>query len=200
MMAPMELLHLDDDIVIRRIVDAEGVARWRAGFIGAYQTIFTGFPYYERWYPSEAEGVWHKLTSTPENITLLATRGIGQVLGFGVAIPLVAKPVVATHLTGLVPARHTMYLAELGVLDQWRGKQVGRTLVRERLRLIDPERYSHVVLRVSMNHSPSSEMYKAMGFEDMGVSMDVSAMRVDGKVTTDRRTFLSKLLSQVPID
>lgn len=196
----MELLRLDEDIVIRRIVDAEGVARWRAGFIGAYQTIFTGFPYYERWYPSEAEGVWQKLTSTPENITLLATRGEGQVLGFGVAIPLGAKPVVATHLTGLVPVKHTMYLAELGVLEQWRGKNVGRILVRERLRLIDPGRYSHVVLRVSTNHSPSSEMYKAMGFEDMGVYMDVSAMRVDGKVTTDRRVFLSKLLSQVTLD
>jgi ribosomal protein S18 acetylase RimI-like enzyme len=196
----MELLRLDDDIVIRRIETPEEVQRWRAGFIGAYQTIFTGFPYYERWYPSEAEGVWHKLTGTPENITLLATRGVGQVVGFGVAIPLSAKPVVATHLTGLVPVKHTMYLAELGVLEQWRGKNVGRTLVHERLRLIDDGRYSHVVLRVSTNHSPSSEMYKAMGFEDMGVYMDVSAMRVDGKVTTDRRVFLSKLLSQVPLD
>jgi ribosomal protein S18 acetylase RimI-like enzyme len=196
----MELHRLDDDIVIRRIVNPEGVQRWRAGFIGAYQTIFTGFPYYERWYPSEAEGVWHKLTGTPENITLLATRGEGQVVGFGVAIPLSAKPVVATHLTGLVPVKHTMYLAELGVLEQWRGKNVGRTLVHERLRLIDDSRYSHVVLRVSTNHSPSSEMYKAMGFEDMGVYMDVSAMRIDGKVTTDRRVFLSKLLSQVPLD
>jgi ribosomal protein S18 acetylase RimI-like enzyme len=196
----MELLALEDDIVIRRIVDAEGVQRWRAGFIGAYQTIFTGFPYYERWYPSEAEGVWQKLTSTPENITLLATRGQGQVLGFGIAIPLSHKPVVATHLTGLVPVKHTMYLAELGVLDEWRGKNVGRTLVRERLRMVDESRYSHVVLRVSTNHSPSSEMYKAMGFEDMGVYMDVAAMRVDGKVTTDRRVFLSKLLSQVAID
>lgn len=196
----MELLRLDDDIVIRRIETPEDVQRWRAGFIGAYQTIFTGFPYYERWYPSEAEGVWHKLTGTPENITLLATRGVGQVVGFGVAIPLSAKPVVATHLTGLVPVKHTMYLAELGVLEQWRGKNVGRTLVHERLRLIDDGRYSHVVLRVSTNHSPSSEMYKAMGFEDMGVYMDVSAMRVDGKVTTDRRVFLSKLLSQVPLD
>ncbi len=200
MMCAMELFRLDDDIVIRRIVDTEGVHQWRAGFIGAYQTIFTGFPYYERWYPAEAEGVWHKLTSTPENITLVATRGVGQVVGFGVAIPLAYKPIVATTLTGLVPVKHTMYLAELGVLDQWRGKNVGRTLVRERLRLVDDGRYSHVVLRVSANHSPSSEMYKAMGFEDMGVYMDVSAMRVDGKVTTDRRLFMSKLLSQVPLD
>ncbi|MBX2800576.1 MAG: GNAT family N-acetyltransferase [Myxococcales bacterium] len=189
-----------DDVSIRRITTAEETDRWRAGFIGAYQTVFSGFPYFERFYPSEAEGVFRQLTRTPEHITLVATRGQSQVVGFAAAIPLTAKPDVATHLTGLVPARHTFYLAELGVLEPWRGRQAGRSMVRERLRLIDPECYSHVVLRVSMNHTPSGEMYKAMGFEEMGVYQDVSAMRTDGKVTTDRRMFLSKLLSQVPLD
>jgi ribosomal protein S18 acetylase RimI-like enzyme len=189
-----------DDVTVRRLVTPEDVAQWRPGFIGAYQTVFSGFPYFERWYPSEAEGVYRRLVATDGNVTLLATRGESQVVGFGVGIGLADKPAVASILTGLVPVKHTFYLAELGVLDPWRGKGIGRTLVRERLRLIDSARYSHVVLRVSMNHNPSSEMYKAMGFEEMGVYMDVSAMRVDNKVTTDRRMFLSKLLSQVPID
>ncbi len=196
----MKIAELSDEVVIRRIVTPDDVARWRGGFVGAYQTVFTGFPYFERWYPSEAEGVFRRLVAASENVTLLATRGETQVVGFGVAVPLNEKPAVATVLTGLVPVKHTFYLAELGVLEPWRGKGIGRELVRERLRLIDENRYSHVVLRVSANHSPSSEMYKAMGFEEMGVYMDVSAMRTDGKVTTDRRMFLSKLLSQVPLD
>ena len=189
-----------DDIAIRRIATPQDVAQWRAGFIGAYQTVFTGFPYFERWYPSEAEGVYQRLTAFDGNITLVATRGETQVVGFGIGIPIVGNRAVANHLTGLVPLKHTFYLAELGVLEGWRDRGLGRTLVRERLRMIDDQRYSHVVLRVSMNHSPSSEMYKAMGFEEMGVYMDVSAMRTDNKVTTDRRMFLSKLLSQVPLD
>jgi ribosomal protein S18 acetylase RimI-like enzyme len=189
-----------DDIAIRRLETPEDVTNWRAGFIGAYQTVFTGFPYFERWYPSEAEGVYRRLTGLEGNITLLATRGESQVVGFGIGIPILGNRAVATVLTGLIPLKHTFYLAELGVLDEYRARGVGRTLVRERLRLIDPKLYSHVVLRVSMNHSPSSEMYKAMGFEEMGVYMDVNAMRTDGKVTTDRRMFLSKLLSQVPLD
>jgi ribosomal protein S18 acetylase RimI-like enzyme len=189
-----------EDIVIRRIVTDNDVAQWRAGFIGAYQTVFSSFPYFERWYPSEAEGVYRRLTTLEGNITLVATRGATQVVGFGVGIPILGNRAVATVLTGLVPLKHTFYLAELGVLEGWRGKGIGRTLVRERLKLIDPRRYSHVVLRVSMNASPSTEMYKAMGFEEMGVTMDVSAMRTEGKVTTDRRMFLSKLLSQVPLD
>lgn len=198
---PAELVVSDsEELRIRRIATEDDVARWRAAFIGAYQTIFSGFPYFERWYPAEAEGVYRRMTALEDNVTLIATKGDDQIVGFGIAIPILGNRAVSAHLTGLVPLKHTFYLAELGVLDTFRGRGVGRTLVRERLRMIDPQRYSHVVLRVSTNHSPSSEMYKAMGFEEMGVYMDVSAMRTDGKVTTDRRMFLSKLLSQVPID
>lgn len=196
----MVIRELADGISIRRILTPDDVAQWRGGFIGAYQTIFSGHPYYERFYPSEAEGIWHKLTATPNNVSLVATRGIDEVVGFGIGIPLTAKEPVAKELTGLVPIPHTFYLAELGVLDRWRGRQVGRTLVRERLRYIDPNRFSHAVLRVSTNHAASIAMYRAMGFDEMGVYMEVSAMRIDGRVTSDRRQFLSAVLSQVKLD
>lgn len=196
----MVIAELGDDVVIRRVLTHEHRAQWRAGFAGAYQTVFGDFPYFERWYPSEAEGVWQHLNAVPDNVVLLATRGESQVVGFGIGIPLFGKPSVATHLTGLVPPKHTFYLAELGVLEAYRGRRIGRTLVRERLRNIDAETYSHVVLRVPLAHSPSWEMYRDMGFDEMGVTMDVSALRMDGKVTTDRRMFMAKVLSQVPLD
>jgi len=196
----MVIDELEEGIAIRRLTTPEEVAQWRAGFIGAYQTIFSGFPYFERFYPSEAEGIYRKLTETANNITLVATRGESTVLGFGVGIPLLHKHSVANQLIGLVPINHTYYLAELGVLRKYRGKQIGRTLVRERLRLIDRDRYTHVLLRISCNNTPSSEMYKAMGFEEMGVFMEVSGMRTDGRVTSDRRLFMSRVLSQVDIE
>lgn len=187
-----------DDIQIHRLVTPEDAARWRAGFIGTYQTVFSGFPYFERFYPSEAEGVYRKLTSTPDNITLIATRGESQLVGFGIAIPLRYKVDVATELTGLVPIYHTFYLAELGVVETFRGQGVGRTLIRERLRLIDPNRWSHVVLRISTQNTPSAELYRHLGFEDMGVYQEVTSMRVDGRVRSDRRFFMSRVLSQIP--
>jgi ribosomal protein S18 acetylase RimI-like enzyme len=193
----MVIQELSDEICIRRIMTQEDAIAWRGGFIGAYQTIFSGHPYYERFYPSEAEGIWQKLTSTPQNISLVATRGIDEVLGFGIGIPLTAKEPVAKELTGLVPIPHTFYLAELGVMEKWRGKAIGRALVRQRLRHIDTHRYSHAVLRVATNHTSSIAMYRALGFEEMGVYMEVSAMRIDGRVTTDRRQFLSAVLSQI---
>jgi ribosomal protein S18 acetylase RimI-like enzyme len=177
----------------------EEIARWRPAFIGAYQTVFSGFPYFERFYPAEAEGIWRKITSTAHQITLLAVRGEDQVVGFGMGVPLASRPDVARELAGLLPARHTFYLAELGVLNEYRGHNLGRILVRERLKRIDPHRFTHVVLRVSASNSPVSEMYKAMGFQDIGVSMEVSSLRMDGRVKTDRRFFLSKVLSRVDL-
>ena len=115
------------------------------------------------------------------------------------AIPLENKKSVATELTGLVPLRHTMYLAELGVLPEYRGRKIGRTLVRERLNLIDRDSYSHVVLRISADNTPSGEMYKALGFTDMGVYMEVKSRRTDGETRADRRQFLSRVLSQVDV-
>ena len=188
-----------DDITIRRITNEEDALAWRAGFVGAYQSVFSGFPYFERFYPAEAEGVYKKLLATPDHIMLLATRGATQVVGFGAAIPLVHKPSVASELTGLVPIKHTYYLAELGVIEPYRGKEIGQRLIRERVRLIDRARYTHVVLRVAMNNNPSARLYQSLGFEEMGVHMDVSAMRTDGRVTTDRRQFMSRVLSQVKV-
>lgn len=194
----MPLLHkVDREIEVLRIQSPDEAQRWRAGFIGAYQTVFSDEPYFERIQPAEAEGVWRKLTSTPENITLLAVRNGSQVVGFGIAIPLKYKSDVARQLTGLVPVNHAFYLAELGVLHDFRSRGVGRLLVRQRLELIDPGTYSHVVLRVAASRNASYDMYLSMGFEDMGVYMEVPALRIDGRVTTDRRLFLCSVISQV---
>jgi ribosomal protein S18 acetylase RimI-like enzyme len=188
----------DAETTLLRLETADDISRWRAGFIGAYQTVFSDEPYFERIYPSEAEGVYRKLTSTPDNITLLAVRTSSQqVVGFASGIPLRAKPDVARQLAGLVPGPNSYYFAELGVLHDFRGAGLGRTFVQERLDLLDGSTYSHIILRVAASRNASYEMYRSMGFEDMGVYMEVPAMRIDGHVTTDRRLFLCCVNSQV---
>jgi predicted N-acetyltransferase YhbS len=193
----MLLRQHDDEIRILRLETPEEAARWRPGFIGAYQTIFSDEPYFERIYPAEAEGVYRKLTGTPGNISLLAVRHESHVVGFGIGIPLKAKPDVARQLTGLAPLAHSFYLAELGVLHDFRNRGLGRVLVQERLKLLDHTTYSHVILRVAAKRNASYDMYRTMGFEDMGVYMEVQAMRIDGRVTTDRRLFMCCVISQV---
>lgn len=190
-------LRFDEEIEILQIQTPDEIARWRIGFTGAYQTIFSDEPYFERIYPAEAEGVWKRLTSIPDNITLLAVRNGTQVVGFGIGIPLKAKADVARQLHGLVPEKHGYYFAEMGVLHEFRARGLGRRLIEERLQLIDKDTYSHVILRVGASRNASYEMYRSMGFEDMGVYMEVPAMRIDGRVVTDRRLFLCCVIDQI---
>jgi ribosomal protein S18 acetylase RimI-like enzyme len=189
-----------ENFTIHRIATEDDAGRWLDGIVSGYCRVFSGFPYFEQWYPPQAEQIVRKLLGTPGNIVLVAVDGDDKVAGFAAAIPLQHKHGVANQLTGLVPLKHTMYLAELGVLREHRGNHIGRTLVRTRLDLIDRDNFSHVVLRISADNTPSGEMYKALGFTDMGVYMDVSSTRTDGARTSDRRQFLSRLLSQVELE
>jgi len=116
------------------------------------------------------------------------------VVGLGIGVPAISKPDIARDLHGLLPVQHTFYLAELGVLESYRGRGLGKHLVKHRLDAIDHQRYTHVVLRVSAVKNISYDMYLGMGFDDIGVYTEVHARRVDGRVSTDRRLFLSKVL------
>ena len=183
------------EVRIIRVQNAHEAAPYRASFAGAYQDIFSDPPYNERFFPSEAQAMLASYLDVENNIVLLAVRGRTKVVGFGIAVPLMAKPAVTRELRGLIPVAHTFYLAELGVHSSQRSRGLGRTLVRRRVDLIDKRRYTHVALRTSAVRNASYEMYLFMGFDDMGVYMEVPSRRLDGRVTTDRRLFLSKVLT-----
>lgn len=187
----------DTDLI--RIETPEEAARWQDAFSIAYREVFQGEPYFEEFSLEKAAGVFRMLVSIPDHITLLVVRD-DQVVAFGVAVPLSSMKTVAPRLQGLVPIRRTYYLAELGVRPGWRGHGFGKELVRQRIRLMDAARYSHVVLRVAEGQSRSFEMYESLDFVDMGVTMDVVRPRTDGSMKTDRRVFLCRLLSQVDVD
>lgn len=191
---------LDPAFNILHVKCATDGAPHRDAFIRAYCEVFAGDPYFEQFTPEEAGAIFDKLTSTPGQITLLAMVG-EEVAAFGIAVPLAARPDISRELTGLLPVPHTYYLAELGVVTAHRGYGIGRALVRERMLHMNPATSTHVVLRVSASDEDRSKaMYAGMGFQDMGVYMEVPALRTDGSVRTDRRLFLSRVLSQVAVD
>ncbi len=196
----MLLQRFDDDLRLERVVTPEESRRWREAFVRIYPEIFSGEPYNESISDEEAAATWDFLTRAKEHITILALTNDDQLAGFGIAIPVAATRLVAAKLAGLVPHKHTYYLAELGILPMWRGRGLGRALVHERIKRMDTKRYSHVVLRVSGERNPSYDLYTSMGFEDMGVYMEVKARRLDGHTRVDKRLFLSRVLSQVDVE
>ena len=54
--------------------------------------------------------------------------------------------------------------------------------------------YNHVLMRVSDTPNLANQMFIDMGFEDMGVSMEIASRRLDGSIQKDRRLFLSRLI------
>lgn len=194
----MILKQLDDGLVVHRIRTLADADAHRDGFVAAYRRIFADAPYHEDFTEEEAAHVWRRLTTAAHQVTLVVLDG-DALIALASAVPLTAAPDVARELHGLVPVRHTMYLAELGVDPAYRGRRLGRKLVNCRLQLIDRQRYSHVVLRVADGNTSTFEMYRELDFADMGVSMQVRQRRTDGTVRTDERHFMSRVLSQVPL-
>ena len=189
------LVERPDGIRIVRVDHPDDAAPFRASFAGAYQDIFSEPPYNERFFPSEAQSTLHRYLQTPGHVTLFAVAGRSRVVGFGIGVPAASKPDITRDLHGLLPVQHTFYLAELGVLEGYRGRGIGRQLIEQRLEAVDHHRYTHVVLRVSAVKNVSYDIYMKMGFDDIGVYTEVHARRIDGRVTTDRRLFLSKVLA-----
>lgn len=189
-----------DDLDIHRVVTPEEAAALERGFVDTYRRIFAQPPYFEDFTDAEAVAHWRRLCATRHAIVLVALDATGAVAGFGVAIPLSADGPATRALSGLVPAKATMYLVELGVDEAWRGRGLARHLVKLRIRLIDADLYSHVVLRVAEGRTASFEMYRSLEFEDMGVAMEVERRRTDGSIRRDTRHFLSRVLSQVRLD
>jgi ribosomal protein S18 acetylase RimI-like enzyme len=184
----------DDGIRILRMETLADAEAWMPAFVGAYQAIWSEPPYNERFLPDEAAGVLRRAVEVTENVTLLAVRESGVVVGFGIAYPVLGKSDVARDIRGLLPVEDTFYFAELGVLEAYRDRGLGHQLVALRLELIDRQRFRHVLLRTSATRHAGYEMYRKMGFEDTGVYMEVPSRRNDGSTRTDRRLFLSMLL------
>ncbi len=195
----MILVDRPDGLKIVRITRPEEAIVYRAAFAGAYQDVWSEPPYHQRFYPSEAEGILLSYLRTPEQITLLAVRGTSQVVGFAIGVPAASRPDVIREVRGLVPVSDTFFLAELGLLEGWRGKGIGRQLIDLRASIIDRSRYNQALLRVSTAKNLLYELYRKLGYEDVGLHTEVASLRIDGSVTTDRRVYLFKSL-ETPVE
>lgn len=183
-----------DEFNIVRINSKTEAEPYLDSFAAAYQTIFSAPPYNESFSIEEARNVFLNQVAFPQSINLIVVDKDNSVVGFGFAIPVEHRADIAQHLRGLTPIKHSFYFSELGVLPGWRRRGIGKILTERRLSLIDSSRYSQVLLRTAEMPDASHQMYLALGFEDMGVYIEVSSKRTDGQLTTDRRLFLSRLL------
>lgn len=199
----MQIRTLDDGRAVWRVAGAEAAAAVRPAFVALYTDVVRDPPYEEVVTAEDAGALWDRLTASGDGIVLVVASGSDPadgIDGFAIAVPLAAMPAVARELGGLVPARHTMYLAELGVRPAADAAALRLRLNRLRLAHIDEDRFSHVVLRAPVAMTDTIALYRDLGFTDMGVSMEVVRPRVDGSVRGDERAFMSRVRSLVAVD
>ena len=65
------------------------------------------------------------------------------------------------------------------------------------LEWVDQQPVNNVLMRISDTPTLANQMFIDMGFEDMGVSMEITSRRTDGSDQKDRRLFLSRLSPSV---
>jgi GNAT superfamily N-acetyltransferase len=184
-----------DGVQIIEVNGTEQLDQYLDSFANAFQSVYSKSTYKEHFYPTEARSILQHHIKSPHQITLLAVQE-SEVVGFALACPVQSYPDIARQIRGLLPIKNTYYFAELGVLEGWRKKGIGRHLTERRLQMVDGTCYHHIVLRTSDNQDPAHHLYTTMGFEDMGVYMEISSRRIDGSIRTDRRLFLSRLVDK----
>jgi len=168
-------------------------APYADSFAKTFQAVFTSPPYQEQFLLSEALALMEFHLDTKQRWTMLALLD-EEVVGFGLGCASRNYPEISRHIHGLLPPKYTHYFAELGVLPEHRQQGLGKQITQRYLDWVDQQPYNHVLMRVSDTPNLANQMFIDMGFEDMGVSMEIASRRLDGSIQKDRRLFLSRLI------
>ena len=175
------------------IDNAEAFEPYAESFALAFQSVFTSPPYHEQFLLPEATAVAEFHFDTKQRWTLLALLD-DTVVGFGLACSLRNYPEISRHIHGLLPPRYTHYFAELGVLTEHRQQGLGKQITQHYLKWVDQQPFNNVLMRISDTPTLANQMFVDLGFEDMGVSTEITSRKTDGSYRKDRRLFLSRLI------
>ena len=175
------------------IDNEEAFQPYLESFALAFQSVFTSPPYHEQFLLSEATALAEFHLETKQRWTLLALLD-DTVVGFGLACSLRNYPEISRHIHGLLPPKYTHYFAELGVLPEHRQQGLGKEITRQYINWVDQQPFNNVLMRISDTPTLANQMFVDLGFEDMGVSMEITSRKTDGTFRKDRRLFLSRLI------
>lgn len=167
----------------------------RRGFVRAYQEAFGGPPYFESYSEQDVlDEVW--FPHLQDGIIILALDD-ELVIGFGCALPLTKAPAdVATFLAERTEETElptdlskVWYMSELGVLESYRRRGIGYSLVRHRLLTINHRGGTHYAFRTAAVGSNSIHLYRKVGARELTELQDVSTSEqvvVNGSHSTAR--------------
>lgn len=169
--------------------------------IDCYKTVFSAKPYKEKFSRKKVEtGIKPSFRKFARRGVLLVlmtgkTRARSRVIGFG-ACEGAHVCEAAAFLRGNqhrldAPLENYLYMAELGVLSEFRQQGFGLTLVRMRIKEAasrNGNRFTHLIMRTAREGSHSAGLYEKLG---CSVIPNLIQRKVGNKTKSKERIFLS---------
>lgn len=155
--------------------------------ISIYQTVYAQSKYYEEKFSEhEAKTAIERLTDCL--VAMKAEKAVAFVGGY----PL--KYHDDSSIRSLASdLNYAYWVAELGVLSEYRGQGIGRHILRNFIKARKVGGAREFLLCTAKDNEPSIRLYKSQGFKRVldangrPVTIAATQMRVDGVVRTDER-------------
>ncbi len=158
----------------------QGWLAWQAPLVELYKSVFSEEPYCENFDGREQSEIIAPFTEFAEHgvVVLAFAAGAGglssreSLIGFAGCIPAGKSGVaefLSAHSDKLPPGRTIdsyMYMAELGIVRQFRGNGLGRKLIAARARetMNNPAlQQPYLLVRTAKNNSNSWPIYQKLG-------------------------------------
>lgn len=197
---PVEILNTgvlvqtnNGPVAVERVITKDQVSNYlESGELSdAFNAIFGGPPYDEVFSYDEVKSYFMEYQ---QEGTLFFARSKDKLVGFGAALPLSKNTEIAEIALGFgIPVASTQYMADLGVIDDWRRSSIAETLVKERLSSF--KKGTTVLMRTSDKNTNSQNLYTKLGFTQVqGMEQKVEQMRTSGEREIDRRIFFKKVI------
>lgn len=150
-------------------------------FIRVYKEAFEGKPYFESYSPAEAAEVLHSHLSGG---VVAISREDGQMAGFGCAVPLRNAPEDVQgymreqadnhNLPADLTPDNAWYMADMGILEVFRGRRLAYQLVGHRLAAARDKGGQYYFMRTAAEESNSRHLYLEIGAQQLAAEQDVS--------------------------
>ncbi|VBB48312.1 GCN5-related N-acetyltransferase [uncultured Paludibacter sp.] len=171
-------------------LDKENIEIFRDKLIKLYLKCFTTGKYAQYISEKDAEKEWKKYAEIGQIYVALQDEKLAGVL---VAYPLKCDKDFPKQTK--ISIEKSIYIAELMTEEEFRGKGIGMKLTGYFLEKMNKATYSEVVIRVWDENIPALSLYKKLGFEETGISIQQTKYRSENKTFKMNKIYLIKHLN-----
>ena len=113
-----------------------------------------------------------------------------ELTGALLAAPLSIDDQLPDKIKQNFSVENCVYIAEMMVIENARGKGWGKQLLQEFIQTVDKQRFTHVFIRVWVENVPAVTLYRKMGYEEYTTIDQVKAYTDNTNTTGTTSTFV----------